>query len=348
MKFLFKCERSSAKGIAKILAESYGMSCVTDLISGESGIKFITVDSTTKGISLYNKINEAKIRAIKIDLGGSKICPSDQLFIADIIANADHVKMSTGIIGEINVLTISFINPRATIPFPSYDSNVWHSIVLESAIEFPSSRGQTYIREKRNNNPDACDVIGRKSAIALLDINYSFSDFDSLTGKDIISHVRVYTTNALEEFMAANIDFIIESMMNEDISADLIDELTSTTFNLKFRKAADSSGEMLIVGLRGESGKTMWAPIDIILQYLDMPRDVFKSCINNFADLEEVLSHDVLQVPRRNSSDDDVLRIYTNTSILSFDINNVLKMNASTFDLIKNKIVNVPECDFMV
>lgn len=330
MKFLINLRASQISEFKKVMAtKEYTVvrDLVTDTTSTDS--KYATIDTESKTISLFNKISEDKIRAIKIGLAHTS---TDFLVFLNIILTLDQREFTVSDSAKEIQLCDEKSDPKR---MESISKDMWYKIKLVKERTYPYCVNMKTMEEFPKVTP-----MDKKEGFAILEINYSFCDTDSKSSRDIFSNVIVYSSPILEDFLFAKMDSLIEEFADKNHAKDIFDELTTPTFNKNLKALRKDDEDLVFAGIKSANGRTVWVTMETLLQYMDMSKEIFDSCIAQLKDLKKEMEYEIPGLEDFEHTTVNNLKVCFADSNILFKFANIIDMKQPCYNLTTGKFTD--------
>jgi hypothetical protein len=321
MKSLIKFNRTATGTIKDFFILKHQYSIGKDLITvGGDSDKYAIIDSELKNISLFNKVNQEKIRAVKIDIYTISITNAFLKFFYDFINNNENFNISLTNDGEISIINILSYSTTALKIKNVYNLENWHRLKI---CDYQINEDICVPTDKAPKIPDDVKLNGL-CALAIMELNYSFCEPNSLYSRDMFADIRIYTSKMLSEFIFASPSTLIKHFINDNLSNAILQELINPAFDKTIKKLKKENDSLAIIGILAENGNTVWIPMATMLEYMDMTEEIFYICLDNIKDKEIVTSYSIFGLENFPTTEVKYMKIYLEKSNYLYNFANIL------------------------
>lgn len=319
MKSLIKFNGKATKAIKDFFIVKHHYSVGKDLVTGgESSDKYAIIDSESKSISLFNKVNEDKIKAVKIDLFSTPITEAFLKFFHDFICNNESFNISATNDGEkshTNILSYS----QGPSSRNTYNLENWHQLTIcgssiTEEICIPMDKAPAMPNDSR---------LRGQCALAIMELNYAFCEPASKHSRDMFADVSIYTSKMLGEFLFASPSTLIKHFADDNLRNAIASEFVRPEFNKAISKIKKEDESLVIIGILAENGETVWIPMATMLEYMDMTEEIFNICLDNIKDKKVEASYSILGLGNFPTTEVRYLKMYLEKSNYLYNFANI-------------------------
>lgn len=337
MKFLLKFNALETKNLKQFFLTENAFNVGKDLITGaENSHKFATIDTSSHSISFFNKVSEEKIKAVKIDLSGKKLSKVFFRFLLDFMENIGNFKFTitpnakNPEINEIKILSMD-INGKNPVTIEMDKWNTLNDLIEKEAIfiDLTSSNFLPKVDKSGKN----IDFLGKKPAIAFMEMNYAFCDDIRVNSREMFGSVEIYSSALLPDFMFCDFSTLIREFSETGIKNELLSEMLEPKINKKIHELLGEEYDLTVVGLRDENGATAWIPQKVFLEYLDISSEIFTSCFDKLSDKKTESSFEIPSLEDFPKQMVKNVKIYLENKSYLCNFANILEMKRSTICL---------------
>lgn len=344
MKILVKARLSIVPAIENFFVKTHGFQIVKNLIDpakveSSSTLKFIILDigNSYTNISMFNKVNEQKLKVIKIDLSED----AQEVALANCRILLEFPKTPIEIDAAGNNLFVSLgdkpVDNKALI-----SNDIWYKFITYDNLPFP-----IFLARETLDAFPASKKLSGKTAFAILELNYSFcDDSDTSSKRDLFSSINVYSSKVIDDLFFAKIGDLIDQFKPQCVARDVYRELVSPAFNEKIKELRGSDDEICFIGLKDEKDRIVWLPLPIILQYMDMPLDIFMACIDKLQDKKTEMTYEIPSLDKFPNAMVNFLEIRLEKSTILFNFANILAMKEPAYNVTAQKFENMSDYEF--
>lgn len=328
MKSLIKFNGTATKAIKDFFIVQHKYSIGKDLITGGEGSdKYAIIDPESKSISLFNKVNQEKIKAVKIDLFSISITNAFLKFFYDFIGNNKNFSMSTTSDGEksyANILSyFSGASNRNT-----YNLENWHQLricgnTITEEICIPVERAPVIPYDNR---------LDKTCALAIMELNYSFCEANSIHSRDMFADISIYTSKMLSEFLFAIPSTLTKHFADNDLKNDILHEFVSPEFSKTIKKIIKENESITIIGILDENGDAVWIPMNTMLEYMDMTEEIFNICLDNIKDKQTAASYSINSLDSFQTMEVKYMKMYFEKSNYLYNFANILNFKGPCYN----------------
>lgn len=328
MKNLIRFNGIATKAIKDFFIVKHQYSIGKDLITvGGDSDKYAIIDPELKSISLFNKVNQEKIKAVKIDLFSISITNAFLKFFYDFINNDGNFCINTITILEKSYIDIIFYSTVASNR-NTYNLENWHQLTI---CGNPITEDICIPMDKVPVMPNDERLIG-SCALAVMELNYSFCEPNSKHSRDMFADISIYTSKMLSEFLFASPSTLIKHFADDNLRNSIAQELASPVFSKTIEKIKKENESIIIIGILAENGETTWIPMATMLEYMDMTEEIFNICLDNIKDKEIVSSYSIFGLENFQNTEVKYLKMYLEKSNYLYNFANILNFQAPCYN----------------
>lgn len=315
MKFLISFSITSADEIKNLFVTQKSFTIVKDLItsSGVSSQKFAIIDDSAKTISLFNKVNEEKVRAIKINL------------------YLDGKKITAALLSALSKYMIEH----------SDDSPSEGWITLDVVL---SESGAALYPVKAKSCPiPKSKKYDKQNVIVIMELNYAFCDDGTTNSRDVFADMSFYTAKTLEEFFCSPFSSLVSALSEHDLRSHLIEEITTPRISEHLKTLAGDDKCMTVLGIKSAEGSTVWLSMDKVLEYMDMTEDVFFACFDKLKDRKTEDEYCIPGLEEFPSQTVEALKIVTSGDTYYYNFMRIFDMELPCFNATKERFEQIED-----
>lgn len=274
MKLVIKVKALDVPEVKEFLLKN-GYLFIRDMADTRSGEKFIIIDPAKKVVSTYNKINEEKVSALKVNLIGCIKMLSHTILVANYEMKFSMFESAITVYPESEVEDI----------LVDFDTDKWWDI-QEVAPKAPKAVKPK--KEADNEFPKGGELFDKKDAIGVITIDYSFCT-DETSVREMFMDISLYSSENIEEFLSCPTNEVIVHMQGLCVGDDIYQEMISPELNKVLNMKRETvSSLMRFVGIKDKKGNTVWILMQKMLEYMDMSEEIFFACLNNLSSTNKV------------------------------------------------------------
>ena len=328
MKSLIRFNGKATKAIKDFFIVKHQYSVDKDLIASSDGSdKYAIIDAESKSISLFNKVNQEKIKAVKIDIFSTSITNAFLKFFYDFINNNENFRINTLTILDKSYIDI--ISYATTASYKNaYNTENWHQLIIHGnsiAEDICISMDKAPIMPYDNRLDGRC-------ALAVLELNYAFCEPNAKHSRDMFADVSIYTSKMLSEFLFASPSTLIKHFTDDNLRNSIAQEFVSPDFNKTIKKAIKESESITIIGILAENGETTWIPMATMLEYMDMTEEIFNICLDNIKDKQTAASYSIIGLENFLTTEVKYMKMYLEKSNYLYNFANILDFKGPCYN----------------
>lgn len=336
MKYLLKLKESNIKSLKDFFITKNAFNVGKDLVTaGGSTHKFVTLDTSSHSISLFNKVAEEKIRAIKISLEDATVKKVTYRFLLDFMENIDKFNYTSISNSSSGIVTIDIISYDEKAKNPvNLDLDAWHIIPMavnnESILVNVISNATLPEFDKAKKS---IAFLGKKPGIAIMEMNYAFCDEKAANSREVFGSIEVFSSKLFPDLMFCDFETLVKEFGTQDLKKHIYSELVDAPFNEQIKKIMGDDCEVVLVGLCDEQGRTAWIPWGAFLEYLDISDEIFRSCFDKIADKKTEVSFEIPSLESFPTETVKNLKIYLENKSYLYNFANILEMRSPSLCL---------------
>jgi len=328
MKNLIKFNGTATKSIKDFFIVKHQYSIGKDLITtGGNSDKYAIIDPESKSISLFNRVNTEKIKGVKIDIFSINITDAFLRFFYDFINNDKNFNINTLTILEKSYIDIISYSTSASNK-NTYNLENWHQLTICGSLiteDISIPMGKTPIMPNDGRLNGSC-------ALAIMELNYSFCEPNSLHSRDMFADVSIYTSKMLSEFLFASPSTLIKHFADDNLSNAILQELVNPAFDKTIKKLRKENENIIIIGILAENGETVWISMATMLEYMDMTEEIFNRCLDNIKDKKTAASYNIIGLENFQTTEVKYMKMYLEKSNYLYNFTNILNFKEPCYN----------------